>query len=91
MAMKKYKPTSPGRRGMTSLVRVEGSKNRPHKPLVSKLTKSGGRGNEGKIAAQLGAGVEGVRGLAVDEAARVIAAGLGRGPLGSDFAVARFR
>ena len=37
MAMKKYKPTSPGRRFMTSTVRIEGSsKNRPHKPLLDK-------------------------------------------------------
>lgn len=50
MAMKKYKPTSPGRRFMTSLVRVEGSKNQPHKPLLAKLDRSGGRDNRGQIA-----------------------------------------
>ncbi len=50
MAMKKYKPTSPGRRGMTSLERVEGSKNSPHKPLLRKLSKSGGRDNKGRMA-----------------------------------------
>ena len=37
MAIKKYKPTSPGRRGMTSVVRTDSSKNKPHKPLLRKL------------------------------------------------------
>ncbi len=50
MAIKKYKPTSPGRRFMTSTVRVAGTANRPHKPLTSGLTKHGGRDNRGKIA-----------------------------------------
>lgn len=50
MAMKKYKPTSPGRRFMSSLVRVETSENSPHKPLVKKLHKHGGRDNSGRIA-----------------------------------------
>ena len=50
MALKKYKPTSPGRRFQTRAVRVSGTKNAPHKPLVKKLTKSGGRDNRGKIA-----------------------------------------
>jgi large subunit ribosomal protein L2 len=50
MAIKKYKPTSPGRRGMTSVVRTEGTKNRPHKPLVTKLKKTGGRNNRGNIS-----------------------------------------
>ena len=50
MAIKKYKPTSPGRRFMTSTVRNEGSTNRPHKPLLEKLTKSAGRNNRGRIA-----------------------------------------
>lgn len=50
MAIKKYKPTSPGRRGMSSTIRVEGSKNKPHKPLLAKQNKSGGRDNRGQIA-----------------------------------------
>ena len=50
MAIKKYKPTSPGRRFMTSTVRVETSENKPYKPLVEKLSKSGGRDNKGRIA-----------------------------------------
>lgn len=35
---------------MTSTVRTEGSTNRPHKPLLEKLTKSAGRNNRGRIA-----------------------------------------
>ena len=51
MAMKKYKPTSPGRRFMTSTVRIEGSsENRPHKPLLVKHSKTGGRNNRGRIS-----------------------------------------
>jgi len=50
MAMKKYKPTSPGRRTMTRVVRQSGAANKPHKPLVSKLSKSGGRNNRGTIS-----------------------------------------
>ena len=50
MAIKKYKPTSPGRRTMTRIVRESGTKNAPHKPLVRKLSKKGGRDNRGHIA-----------------------------------------
>ena len=51
MAIKKYKPTSPGRRFMTSTIRIEGSsKNRPHKPLLAKVTRTGGRNNRGRIS-----------------------------------------
>jgi large subunit ribosomal protein L2 len=50
MAIKKYKPTSPGRRGMTAVKRTSSTKNNPHKPLVKKLSKSGGRENRGMIS-----------------------------------------
>jgi len=50
MAIKKYKPTSPGRRFATRVERASGTTNEPHKPLVEKLTKSGGRDNKGHIA-----------------------------------------
>jgi len=50
MAIKKFKPTSPGRRQMTLVVRVESTSNEPFKPLVEKLVKSGGRDNKGRIA-----------------------------------------
>ncbi len=48
-------------------------------------------GDDGTITAALGAGVEGVQGVAVDAASRVLAVGLGAGTSSSDFAVARFR
>jgi len=50
-----------------------------------------GFGNGGTVAAPLGAGVEGVQGIAADAESRILAVGLGTGALGSDFAVARFR
>ncbi len=50
MAIKKYKPTSPGRRTMTRIVRESGTTNAPYKPLVKKLSKNGGRDNRGHIA-----------------------------------------
>ncbi len=48
-------------------------------------------GDGGSLTADIGPGVEGVRDVAVDSASRVLAVGLGSGPDGSDFAVARFR
>ena len=50
MAIKKYKPTSPGRRTMTRIVRDSSTENKPHKPLVSKHKKTGGRNNRGRIS-----------------------------------------
>ena len=50
MAIKKYKPTSPGRRTMTRIVRESSTTNAPHKPLVRKLSKKGGRDNRGHLA-----------------------------------------
>lgn len=50
MAIKKYKPTSPGRRFATRIVRESGTRNEPHKPLVEKLVKKGGRDNRGHIS-----------------------------------------
>jgi large subunit ribosomal protein L2 len=51
MATKKYKPTTAGRRFMTMVVRIEGSsKNKPHKPLLDKQKKSGGRDSRGRIS-----------------------------------------
>ena len=51
MAIKKYKPTSPGTRGRISIVRptTTGNKNKPHKALTRSFKKSGGRNNQGKI------------------------------------------
>jgi large subunit ribosomal protein L2 len=49
MALKKYKPTSPGRRFMTVSTFEEVTKTKPEKALTEKLTKKGGRNNMGRI------------------------------------------
>ncbi len=49
MANKKYKPTSPGRRGMTVSDFKEITTDKPYKPLLRRLSKSGGRNNYGRI------------------------------------------
>ncbi len=50
MAIKSYKPTSAGRRFVTSAVTTDGTANVPHKPLLDKKTRSGGRDGKGGIA-----------------------------------------
>ena len=50
MAIKKYNPTSPGRRFQTSMNFSDLTKNKaPEKSLLSPLKKSGGRNNKGWI------------------------------------------
>lgn len=49
MAIKTYKPTTNGRRGMTALKNEEITKTTPEKSLVVTIKKSGGRNNQGKI------------------------------------------
>ena len=50
MAIKHYKPTTNGRRGMTTLQNEEITiKNAPTKSLVVKVNKTGGRNNQGKM------------------------------------------
>lgn len=49
MAIKKYKPTTPGRRSMTALVREDITTNKPERSLVESLNKKGGRNNTGRI------------------------------------------
>ena len=49
MAIKKYKPTTNGRRGMTSLVFDEITAVKPERSLVETLSKTGGRNNTGRI------------------------------------------
>ena len=50
MAIKKYKPTSPGRRNMSVLDYKESiTKHKPEKSLVVTLNKKSGRNNQGKI------------------------------------------
>lgn len=49
MGIKKYKPTSPGRRHMTSSTFEEVTTAKPEKSLLGPLKKSGGRNNNGRI------------------------------------------
>jgi len=49
MAVKKYKPTSPGRRGMTGHAFEEITKSRPERSLLRPKRRSGGRNNQGRI------------------------------------------
>jgi len=49
MAVKSYKPTTSGRRGMTTLDNSELTKVAPEKSLVVTLKKNGGRNNQGRI------------------------------------------
>ena len=49
MPIKKYKPTTPGRRGMTSLSRDEITCDKPEKSLLAPLKSKGGRNNNGRI------------------------------------------
>lgn len=49
MPTKLYKPTSPGRRGMTGSTFEEITKTRPEKSLLEPLRKRAGRNNQGRI------------------------------------------
>jgi large subunit ribosomal protein L2 len=49
MPVKTYKPTTNARRKMNTLVNKDVSKNAPEKKLLTKLIKSAGRNNQGKI------------------------------------------
>jgi large subunit ribosomal protein L2 len=49
MAIKKYKPTSPGRRGMTVSAFDEITTATPEKSLLAPLSKQAGRNNQGRI------------------------------------------
>ena len=52
MALKTFKPTSPGRRALVLVDRSALHKGRPEKTLVEGLTKSGGRNNTGRITSR---------------------------------------
>ena len=56
MALKHYNPTSPGRRALVLVDRSELHKGRPEKSLTEGLTKSGGRGQGGRIAVRFRGG-----------------------------------
>ena len=49
MPIRRYKPTSPGRRFMTVSTFEEVTKSQPEKSLTEKLAKKGGRNNNGRI------------------------------------------
>ena len=49
MAIKKYNPTTPGRRGMSSLSFEEITSTSPERSLLEPLSKKGGRNNTGRI------------------------------------------
>ena len=49
MGIKKYKPTSPGRRQMTVSTFEEITTNQPEKSLLAPLSKRAGRNNQGKL------------------------------------------
>ena len=51
MALKQYKPTSPGQRQLVTVSRSELFKGKPNKSLSKGLTKTGGRNNTGRITA----------------------------------------
>ena len=52
MALKQYKPTTPGRRGLVLVDRSALWKGKPEKSLTSGLRKKGGRNNTGRITAR---------------------------------------
>jgi large subunit ribosomal protein L2 len=56
MALKHFNPTSPGRRGLVLVDKSELYKGKPEKKLVEGLTKSGGRGGNGRIAVRFRGG-----------------------------------
>ena len=52
MAIKKYKPTTNGRRGMTTLANNELTTSTPEKSLLVSKSKTGGRNNYGRMTVQ---------------------------------------
>ncbi|MBO5475979.1 MAG: 50S ribosomal protein L2 [Bacilli bacterium] len=52
MGIKKYKPTTNGRRGMSTLTNDEITTNKPEKSLLKSKSKTGGRNNQGRMTVQ---------------------------------------
>jgi len=52
MAIKAYKPTTPGRRGMTTLTFEEITKKTPERSLLATTKNTGGRNNTGRITSR---------------------------------------
>lgn len=49
MPIKRYKPTSPGRRGMSVVTFDDITTDKPHKPLLEPLKSKAGRNNQGRL------------------------------------------
>jgi large subunit ribosomal protein L2 len=49
MALKQYRPTSPGRRGMSGFTFDEVTRKKPERSLLAPLARRGGRNNQGRI------------------------------------------
>ncbi|MEC9488443.1 MAG: 50S ribosomal protein L2 [Halanaerobium sp.] len=56
MAIKKYKPTTPSRRYMTTSTFVEITKKAPEKSLLAPMRQSGGRNNKGRVTSRFRGG-----------------------------------
>ena len=56
MPIKEYKPTSPGRRGMSAVINEGLSPNKPLKSLTKTISPSGGRNNMGRITVRFRGG-----------------------------------
>jgi large subunit ribosomal protein L2 len=56
MGIKKYKPTSPGRRGMTVNDKAAITSEEPHRPLVVGVHRKQGRNNHGRITSRFRGG-----------------------------------
>ncbi len=56
MGLKAYRPTTPGRRGMTAVSGEELAKKRPEKGLVKFHLRSGGRNNDGRMTVRFRGG-----------------------------------
>lgn len=56
MGIKNYRPTSPGRRGMSGLVDLSLERVRPQKKLTESLSKSAGRNNSGRVTSRFRGG-----------------------------------
>ena len=52
MAIKSFKPITPGRRDMTAYTFEQITKTEPEKSLVVPLNRTGGRNNKGRITAR---------------------------------------
>ena len=56
MPIKEYRPTSPGRRGMTAVINKGLAPNKPEKRLTKTISPSGGRNNAGRITVRFRGG-----------------------------------